>query len=494
MKRARSLQTRGEARPTKEAKKPKAEKRGRSDNVLGRAAKKAKKSKAKRCQSDDAHVRMIQVQAERRQSDAHVRLTQGPGVRPDNASDAFKEALKEAIVKLESMKGHTLVPRLGLRTRKSKGAPEVLTMGSDCSGLGTERYALRLAGIKVSSKFASEINPRVADLYRKIHETSNDFIHRDVRKSPNRLHGSDYHVPVDLYVAGPPCQAWSSMGKRQGLADLKGRGIVFFDCLEYVRNSRPKVVVFENVIGLKKHFAMEFLDILTILKDQCHYDVTWEVINSKDYGVPQSRQRVYIVAIANECLEHKFSFPKKLRTWPSIEKFLDDDILKVKPFPPPLSETANRNINTQTEKLKKAGLNVDRQTCLIDVHASSKFSQATVGSSPCITATRGMQGGFYITNRQRMTNVKELGRLQGLPTTCVERMLRSGVAQKHVGHAAGNGMTVNVVLRLLPRALYSAGLLANKPQDKWKHADFTSNSENSKYKTLPDDMYKQQKL
>ena len=90
-----------------------------------------------------------------------------------------------------------------------------------------------------------------------------------------------------------------------------------------------------------------------------------------------------------------------------------------------------------------------------------------------------------------MTNTKELGRLQGWPTTCVERMLRCpGVAQKHVGHAIGNGMTVNVVLRLLPRVLYSAGLLAAKPEDKWKHANFKSNSESLKYKTLPDDMYR----
>ena len=92
-------------------------------------------------------------------------------------------------------------------------------MGSDCSGLGTERYALRLAGIKVTSKFASEINPRVANLYRAVHERSEEFIQKDVRQPPNRLHGSDYHMQVDLYVAGPPCQAWSSMGKRQGLAE-----------------------------------------------------------------------------------------------------------------------------------------------------------------------------------------------------------------------------------------------------------------------------------
>ena len=319
MKRARSHQTRDEPRPTKKAKKLKAEKRCRSDDVLGRAAKKAKKSKAKRCQSDNgAHVRMIQGQAQRGQSDAHVRLTQGPGERPDNARDAFKEALKEAKVKLESMQGHSLKPRLGMRNQKSKCAPKMLTLGSDCSGLGAERYALRLAGIKVTSKFASEINSRVADLYRKVHETSTEFIHKDVRKPPNRLHGSDYHVPVDLYVAGPPCQAWSTMGKRQGLADLKGRGIVFFDCLEYVRESRPKVVVFENVIGLKRHFAMEFLDIMTILKDQCNYDVTWQIMDSKDNGVPQSRQRVYIVAIASECLKHKFSFPQKLRLVPDM--------------------------------------------------------------------------------------------------------------------------------------------------------------------------------
>lgn len=474
MKRARA--TRDDQRLTKKAKKPKAEKRGRSDDVPGRAAETATESNTKRGQSDDARVRLIQGQAKRGQSDdARVTLIRGPGRRLSRM-----DALKVAKTQLESMQGLGLVPQPGICTSQD-APPRRPTLGSDCSGLGTERYALKLAGIHVISKFASEINCRAQQLYQAVHrdDVHDRVMHKDVC-DPSLL-----REQVDLYVAGPPCQSWSTMGKRQGLDDLKGRGITFFHCLQYVMKKRPKAVVFENVIGLKKHFAMEFLDILLILKDQCNYAVTWEVLNSRDHGVPQPRQRIYIVAIARETLKRKFTFPKKLRMTPGIEKFLKDDIPELKRLPPHMAETAQKNINAQTEKLKKAGVDIDRQTCLIDVHASPQFGQAAVGISPCITATRGKQGGFFVTNRQRMTNIEELGRLQGWPTQVVHKMQRDNVrvAKKYIGHAIGNGMTVNVVLRLLPRVLYSAGLLAEKPFDQWKHANFKT------YKTLPDDMY-----
>ena len=374
------------------------------------------------------------------------------------------------------MKGCQLEPQPG---KRSKPAPEWISMGSDCSGLGSDRYALRLAGVKVTSKFASEINPRVRDLYRAVHEVS-DEIDRDAT-SPSR------RAPVDLYVAGPPCQSWSSAGKRAGLNDLQGRGIVFFSCLEYVKQSKPKVVVFENVLGLQRFFASEFLDILTILK-KSGYEVTWDVLNSLDSGAPQSRPRIYIVAIRSDCLRHKFTFPQKLPMLPNIEMFLDKDIKTVRSFPPPMTDTVLKNIFAQTEKLKQAKVDTSRRTCFIDVFASPKFSQSKVELCPCITATCGQQGGFYITNRQRMTTVKELGRLQGWPTECVTRMINCPeVSLKHVRHSIGNGMTVTVLVRLLPRALYCAGLLAEKPVDVWKHAD--CNKKGAKYKRLPDDMY-----
>ena len=404
--------------------------------------------------------------------DVLVHLSQSPA----KMLDMTKQVLED----LGLMKGCAIEAQPTKYKPKAQRAGAV-TMGSDCSGLGTERYALRLAGIKVVNKFASEINPHVQAMYQAIHGAS-DVVQKDAASSPQ---DRGY---VDVYVAGPPCQSWSSMGKRLGLADLKGRGIVFFNCLDYVRKWKPRVVVFENVIGLKKYFANEFLDILTILKDS-GYEVTWDELNSIDHGVPQTRGRIYIVAIAKESVRHKFTFAKKLRM-PDLDMFLNTgDAMKA--FPPPMGKTAMKNLRSQRKKLEETYVNPDQTTCLIDVFASPKFAQSKVGACPCITATRGSQGGFYITNRNRMTTMMELGRLQGWPTKCILRMFNApGVSRKQVGHSIGNGMTVNVMLRLLPRVLYSAGLIAEKPKDKWKHANFWNNEERAKYKQLPDDMYR----
>ena len=157
----------------------------------------------------------------------------------------------------------------------------------------------------------------------------------------------------------------------------------------------------------------------------------------------------------------------------------------------PQGAVARRNICEQSQKLDNQGVDHKNQTCFIDVHSSPKFTQSKVAICPCITATRGSQGGYYITNQRRMTSLQELARLQGWTSAAVERMLKRS-NPKTVGHAIGNGMSVNVLYRLLPRALFSAGLLKEKPKDMWKYVDFAK--EHTKFKVLPDDMYKDVKL
>ena len=98
--------------------------------------------------------------------------------------------------------------------------PEVITMGSDCTGLGTELLAAELCGIRCKPVFGSELSPDVRRLHKVLHPTAPpldvDCTKRDVTSTPE----------VDLYVAGPPCQPWSAMGQQRGLNDI--RGTVFY--------------------------------------------------------------------------------------------------------------------------------------------------------------------------------------------------------------------------------------------------------------------------
>ena len=87
---------------------------------------------------------------------------------------------------------------------------------------------------------------------------------------------------------------------------------------------------------------------------------------------------------------------------------------------------------------------------------------------PCWTASRGHRGGFHITTKNKMTTIHELGRLQGWHTSSIDKALDGGAKISTLGHALGNGMSVNVLYRLLPRALWSAGLLERKTRDVFK--------------------------
>ncbi len=104
----------------------------------------------------------------------------------------------------------------------------------------------------------------------------------------------------DLLVGGFPCQAFSIAGKRAGFDDT--RGTLFFDIARILAEKRPRHLVLENVKGLLSHDSGKtFQTILGVLSD-LGYRVDWQVLNSKDFGVPQNRERVYIVGhLGNEC-------------------------------------------------------------------------------------------------------------------------------------------------------------------------------------------------
>jgi len=101
-------------------------------------------------------------------------------------------------------------------------------------------------------------------------------------------------LPVfDLLVGGFPCQAFSIGGKRLGFEDT--RGTLFFDIARILATRLPRHFILENVKGLLSHKGGQTFRTILHTLDELGYDVQWQVLNSKDYGVPQSRERVYIV-------------------------------------------------------------------------------------------------------------------------------------------------------------------------------------------------------
>ncbi len=120
---------------------------------------------------------------------------------------------------------------------------------------------------------------------------------------------------------------------------------------------------------------------------------------------------------------------------------------------------------------EKYGDKLEKTWYVVDVHSSDDDQSCQLGVSPCITRARGGAGGHYVPRLGRCFTLKEIGLLQGLPRKIVANMVsQGGVSKRQVGLAIGDAMSVNVLMRLMPRALYSAGLLPAKVPDLWQAA------------------------
>lgn len=162
----------------------------------------------------------------------------------------------------------------------------------------------------------------------------------------------------------------------------------------------------------------------------------------------------------------------------------------------PNNATAQRNLKSAKAELEAKGISLGKTT-LVDVFASSRFTNWKCNGCPCIAASRGKSGGFYITTLKRMTSYEELGRLQGFPTDIVRSLLdlakvsapgRQRLTPNLVGHAIGNAISVNMLMRLLPRILVAAGLATPETLrlDPWKPL---TRSMLKSFQVMPDDLY-----
>lgn len=333
---------------------------------------------------------------------------------------------------------------------------------------------MRLMEMKYTSVFNSESN----DMVRRMHL----FLHPGCKIEKDVMHPQQRPCNVDLYVAGPPCQSFSSMGAKRGLEDMRGQ--VLHGVLQFIVRHRPKVVILENVSGLVAKFKVVVVDILRALI-KADYEVTWDRINTRDHGVAQCRIRLYIVAIQKRYCLQTFRFPKKLKIQPPVDAFLD------RGRPNKLNTaTAQRNIAVVHRALKDKGVQPQNTTVLIDVQASANFQNYQVDCSPCLTASRCKTGGFYISTQKRMLDVVEMSRLQGFPSWITTRLFQEFVeiggkraATRHVGHAIGNAMSLNVICRLMTRALLAAGRIQEN-KDAWKYLSGKDCS-----KRLPDALF-----
>jgi len=183
------------------------------------------------------------------------------------------------------------------------------------AGIGGFRIAVeRCGGLMVAF---SEINPDAISTYMRNYSENESANLGDITTLK--------HLPGhDLLTAGVPCQSWSIAGKNLGFDD--DRGQLWNDALFLLKQSRPKAFIFENVKGLADPRNREALNYIMTRIKEAGYFANYYVLDSFDYGVPQSRIRIYIIGFRDVSFYNAFSLPDKARSEIKLKDIIDDDI------------------------------------------------------------------------------------------------------------------------------------------------------------------------
>lgn len=186
------------------------------------------------------------------------------------------------------------------------------------SGIGAIEHAFDR--LKLNSKviFACDNDKFVKQSYFANYEVTENEWYTDVKD----IDGKKYKGEIDLLVGGSPCQSFSMVGKRLGLEDT--RGSLFYEFARVVNEAQPKVFIYENVKGLVNHDKGNTFKVMTNVFEDLGYNFTYQVLNSKDCGIPQHRERIFVIGFKNE--DFKFTFPEKISLEYKMQDFLEDYI------------------------------------------------------------------------------------------------------------------------------------------------------------------------
>lgn len=311
------------------------------------------------------------------------------------------------------------------------------------AGIGGIRLGFKQAfGDDIETIYASEIENKAVETY-KTNFNDKFEISGDITKVDEKN-----DVPqFDICLAGFPCQAFSIAGQRKGFEDdYKGvsRGTLFFDVARICEHHKPKIIFCENVKGLKNHDKGRTYKIIKGRLEEIGYKVFDDILNSKNFGVPQNRERIYIVAFRNDIAPLEFSFPQKTDDTKILADIIEEEPVLPKYY---LSETYVETLVKHKERHKAKGNGFGYEI---------RDWDGIAGAIVCggMGRERNLLIDFRQNNLEPTTNIKgkinnkgirkmtprEWARLQGYPDS-----FKLEVADTHLYKQFGNSVTVPVI-------------------------------------------------
>ena len=307
------------------------------------------------------------------------------------------------------------------------------------AGIGGFHYALKSFGAKAA--FASEIDKKAATVYETNHGLKP---HGDITKIEAKT------IPKhDILCGGFPCQAFSISGKQKGFEDT--RGTLFFDIARIAHYHQPKILLLENVKNFVRHNDGKTLKTVISTLENLNYKVFYKVLNTSHFGLPQNRQRVYIVAFRNNFYNGNFEFPNK-KIISSLQ-----DILENNPIDGKVINRPDMEIYKQFDVHKNIFGEIEFPNRPIQIGKVNKGGQGeriyhALGHAITLSAHGGGAGsktGLYqIDNKIRKLSPRECARLQGFPEDFI---LPKSVSEAH--RQFGNSVSIDVLQYIIEEVI-----------------------------------------
>lgn len=203
--------------------------------------------------------------------------------------------------------------------KKFLNPKHIIRVGTLFSGIGAIEHALERLKLNKEIVFACDNDPAVKKSYFENYNISDKHWHDDICE----LNAKKYKYKIDLLVGGSPCQSFSMVGKRGGLEDT--RGTLFYEFARIIDESKPKVFIFENVKGLLSHDEGNTWQIIkNVFNDLGYYFQEPEILNSKHFGVPQNRNRIFVVGFRKRSWKDDFEYPRRIELESTMQDYLED--------------------------------------------------------------------------------------------------------------------------------------------------------------------------
>lgn len=301
------------------------------------------------------------------------------------------------------------------------------------AGIGGFRFGMESAGHECVA--FCEIDKFARASYKAIHNTEGEIELHDITTVTDDEIRAIGHV--DAICGGFPCQAFSIAGHRRGFEDT--RGTLFFEIARFASILKPKYLFLENVKGLLNHDKGNTFEVILSALDELGYDVEWQVLNSKDFGVPQNRERVFIIGHLRGQRGRKV-FPIGGKDEKSSAERLGINILENTKQGGGLEPKIRvREATKQGYAEASVGDSVNLS------HPNSKTRRGRVGEGIANTLVTGDSQGVVMPNfRIRKLTPRECWRLQGFPDWAFDKAQEVN-SNSQLYKQAGNSVTVNVI-------------------------------------------------